>query len=243
MWQGHALFRIGEGLFQARKLLLDIAELGVPAATEALDPIMPQYLGDLVSWTAIGARTIESQTHREIASGLSTPVGMKNGTDGNLDVAINGIKAASKSHRFPGITQDAQCAVFETAGNKYGHIVLRGGKKPNYDRESLNACEEALARAEVSPNIMVDCSHGNSRKDTSKQKGVFEYCIAEAAGGRRSLIGVMLESNLSAGRQDISEDLSKLRYGVSVTDACIGWEETESLIISGAEKLKRLIWP
>ncbi len=231
-------FLIGEGLFLARKLLLDLAELGMPAATEALDPIMPQYLGDLISWTAIGARTIESQTHREMASGLSTPVGMKNGTDGNLDVAINGIKAASRPHRFLGITQDAQSAVFETAGNKYGHIVLRGGKKPNYERESLNACEEALKRAELFPNMMVDCSHGNSRKDATKQKGVFEYCIAEAAGGRQSLIGLMLESNLCAGKQNIAEGPSKLSYGVSVTDACIGWEETEQLIIAGARGMR-----
>ncbi|MBI2381157.1 MAG: 3-deoxy-7-phosphoheptulonate synthase [Gammaproteobacteria bacterium] len=223
-------FRVDEGLHKAREFLLWLAELGLPAGTEALDPISPQYLGDLFSWTAIGARTTESQTHREMSSGLSTPVGFKNGTDGGLDVAINALHAASAPHAFLGINQDGQVSVLRTRGNPYGHVILRGGKKPNYDADSVAACEQALAKAGLSPRLVIDCSHGNSSKKPELQPAVAENLAEQLAAGNQSIYGLMLESHLHAGNQPIPEDKRQLKYGVSVTDGCIDWETTEDLL-------------
>ena len=230
-------FHIEEGLFRARELLLRLAELGLPVGTEALDPITPQYIGDLISWTAIGARTTESQTHREMASGLSTPVAFKNGTDGNIDVAINAIRSAATSHRFLGINADGQCAVFHTRGNRGGHVMLRGGKEPNYQAHAIAACGARLEAAGLPPNITVDCSHGNSSKDYRRQPAVFRNCLDQILAGNRSLVGLMLESHLNSGRQEIPADLSTLKYGVSVTDACIDWSTTEELILEAHSRL------
>ena len=231
-------FRIDEGLHLARKFLLRLAEIGLPAATEALDPIVPQYLDDLIAWHAIGARTTESQTHREMASGLSTAVGIKNGTDGNIQVAINALKSVSQPHHFLGINQEGQCTVLQTRGNRYGHIVLRGGKRPNYHASSIKLCEEELSDAGLPVNIVVDCSHGNSLKDAKLQPLVMEDVLNQIIGGNQSIVGLMLESSLFSGSQPLTENLSDLRYGVSITDACIDWETTESLIRSSAEKLR-----
>ena len=232
-------FEIEEGLKKARKLLLDFAELGLPAGTEALDPMSPQYLSDLVSWSAIGARTTESQTHREMASGLSTPLGFKNGTDGSLTVAINALHSAARAHHFLGINQDGQCAVFRTRGNGYGHIVLRGGNgRANYDAASIAKVEQELAAAKLPRNIAVDCSHGNSNKDPALQPRVADNCIDQILGGNRSIVGLMLESHLHAGNQSIPIDLKQLKYGVSVTDACIDWETTEKWLRAAHEKLR-----
>ncbi|MFQ5597992.1 MAG: 3-deoxy-7-phosphoheptulonate synthase [Nitrospiria bacterium] len=234
-------FKMEKGLVLSRTFLRDIAELGLPAATEALDPITPQYLSDLITWTAIGARTTESQTHREMASGLSTPVGFKNGTDGGLQVAINALCSVSRPHHFLGINQLGQCAVFNTRGNDYGHIVLRGGGgRTNYDAESIAHCETALAKAGLSRNIVVDCSHGNSRKDPARQSAVLQDCVEQILSGNRSLIGFMLESNLSSGKQAVPSDLSTLRYGVSVTDACIDWITTEKICRDTRRQLKKI---
>ncbi len=231
-------FHIEQGILLARQLLIDLAELGLPAATEALDPIMPQYLSELVTWTAIGARTTESQTHREMASGLSTPVGFKNGTDGTLAVAINALQSVRHPHHFLGISQQGQSAVFHTRGNAFGHIVLRGGGgRTNYDSVSVALAEQELARAGLPVNIMVDCSHGNSNKDPRLQPLVAENCVNQILEGNRSLIGLMLESNLHAGNQPIPTDRRELRYGVSVTDACIDWPSTEGLLLSLHAKL------
>ncbi len=231
-------FHIEKGILLARQLLIDLAEQGLPAATEALDPIMPQYLSELVTWTAIGARTTESQTHREMASGLSTPVGFKNGTDGTLTVAINALQSVRHPHHFLGISQQGQSAVFHTRGNAYGHIVLRGGGgRTNYDSVSVALAEQELARAGLPVNIMVDCSHGNSNKDPRLQPLVAENCMNQILEGNRSLIGLMLESNLHAGNQPIPADRRELRYGVSVTDACIDWASTEELLLSLHGKL------
>jgi len=224
-------FHIEKGLYLARELLLDIAGLGLPAATEALDPITPQYLSDLISWSAIGARTTESQTHREMASGLSMPVGFKNGTDGSLSVAINALKSVSQPHHFLGIDQNGKCAVFRTRGNPDAHIVLRGGGgRPNYDSVSVAMCEQELERNGLAANIMIDCSHGNSNKDPALQPLVAEDCAHQIVEGNRSIIGLMLESNLHWGNQPIPKDLSQLKYGVSVTDPCIDWPTTEKLL-------------
>jgi 3-deoxy-7-phosphoheptulonate synthase len=231
-------FHIEKGLVLARELLLHLAEMGLPTATEALDPITPQYLGDLVAWTAIGARTTESQTHREMASGLSTPVGFKNGTDGSLGVAINALHSVAQPHHFLGINQDGQCAVFRTRGNRYGHIVLRGGNgRPNYQPEAIARCEQELAREKLPNNIVIDCSHGNSNKDPSRQPQVAGEVAAQIVAGNRSIVGLMLESHLHAGNQKIPADLKQLQYGVSVTDACIGWETTETLLRELRRKL------
>jgi 3-deoxy-7-phosphoheptulonate synthase len=235
-------FHIEKGLHMARELLLHLAEMGLPASTEALDPITPQYLSDLITWTAIGARTTESQTHREMASGLSTPVGFKNGTDGSLTVAINALHAASRPHHFLGINQDGQSAVFRTRGNRYGHVVLRGGGgRPNYDSVSVAVCEKELAEARLAPNIVVDCSHGNSNKDYRLQPLVAENCVNQILEGNRSIVGLMLESNLGAGNQSIPQDLSQLKYGVSVTDACIDWASTEKLLREARLRLKDVL--
>jgi 3-deoxy-7-phosphoheptulonate synthase len=230
-------FHIEDGLVRARELLLRLAEMGLPAATEALDPVAPQYLGDLISWTAIGARTTESQTHREIASGLSTPVAFKNGTDGNIEVALNAIRSAATPHRFLGINADGQCAVFHTRGNPYGHVVLRGGLTPNYDPASVAACEARLASAGLPHNLVVDCSHGNSAKDPARQPAVFRACLDQIEGGNTSVVGMMLESHLFAGRQDVPAEAAELRYGVSITDACIDWNTTESLLREAHRRL------
>ncbi|HEU4754157.1 MAG TPA: 3-deoxy-7-phosphoheptulonate synthase, partial [Armatimonadota bacterium] len=230
-------FQIEHGLFRARELLLHLAEMGLPVATEALDPITPQYLGDLISWTAIGARTTESQTHREMASGLSTPVAFKNGTDGNIDVAINAIRSSALPHRFLGINAGGQCSVFHTRGNRYGHVVLRGGRKPNYDPASIADCAARLRAAGLPANIVVDCSHGNSNKDAERQPLVFRSCLEQVLAGDRSIIGLMLESHLFPGRQEIPASPADLRYGVSVTDACIGWDTTEALLREAHHRL------
>ena len=231
-------FHIEKGIAKARELLLWLAENGLPAATEALDPIMPQYLGDLVTWTAIGARTTESQTHREMASGLSTPVGFKNGTDGSLAVAINALQSARSPHHFLGITEGGQSAVMRTRGNAHGHLVLRGGGgRTNYDAASILQSETALTKAGLPANIVVDCSHGNSNKDAGNQPGVAEDCAGQVVAGNRSIVGLMLESHLHWGNQSIPADLSQLKYGVSVTDACIDWPTTEGLLQSLNERL------
>ena len=235
-------FHIEKGLHIARQLLLHVAERGLPSATEALDPITPQYISDLVTWTAIGARTTESQTHREMASGLSTPVGFKNGTDGSLGVAINALKSVSQPHHFLGINQNGQCAVFRTGGNAYAHIVLRGGgNRPNYDSVSVAICEQELERNGLARNIVVDCSHGNSSKDAALQALVAEDCAHQIVEGNRSIVGLMLESNLNFGSQPIPKNLAQLKYGVSVTDACIDWATTEKLIRSLHAKLKGVL--
>ena len=235
-------FKIEEGLHVGRKLLLDIAEIGLPAATEALDPISPQYLQDLISWSAIGARTTESQTHREMASGLSSPVGFKNGTDGGLTVAINALQSVSNPHRFLGINGNGQVSIIRTRGNPYGHVVLRGGNgKPNYDSVSVTLCEKELAAAKVPTNIMIDCSHANSNKTHELQTLVIENVTHQIADGNTSIIGIMVESNIGAGSQKIPADLSKLEYGVSITDACIDWTTTEEALLNMHNSLKNVL--
>lgn len=235
-------FRIEEGLRIARKLLIDIVALGLPAATEALDPISPQYLQDLIAWSAIGARTTESQTHREMASGLSCAVGFKNGTDGGLTVAINALKSVSSPHRFLGIDSKGRVAVIHTRGNPHGHIVLRGGTQgPNYDSVHIALCERELAAAGVPRNIVVDCSHANSNKDHALQALVLDNIANQIIEGNRSIVGAMLESNLEAGNQPIPADLSQLRYGVSVTDACMDWNDTERTIRSLHSKIRNIL--
>jgi 3-deoxy-7-phosphoheptulonate synthase len=225
-------FHIEKGILMARGLLLYVAELGRPAGTEALDPIMPQYLSELITWTAIGARTTESQTHREMASGLSTPVGFKNGTDGALATSINALQSVRHSHHFLGITQQGQSAVFRTRGNQHAHLVLRGGGgRVNYDAVSIALAERQLAQANLPTNIVVDCSHGNSNKDPSAQPLVAENCVTQIIDGNRSIVGLMLESHLKAGNQPIPKDLSTLEYGVSITDPCIDWAGTEALLL------------
>jgi len=225
-------FQIEKGILLARELLLYVAELGLPAGTEALDPIMPQYLSELVTWTAIGARTTESQTHREMASGLSTPVGFKNGTDGSLATSINALQSVRHPHHFLGITQTGQSAVFRTRGNRHAHIVLRGGGgRVNYDAVSIAVAERELIAANLPATIVVDCSHGNSNKDPGLQPLVAANCVTQIQDGNRSIVGLMLESHLKAGNQPIPKDLTTLEYGVSVTDPCIDWQATEALMI------------
>jgi len=224
-------FHIEEGMHKAREFLLAVNELGLPAATEALDPIAPQYLGDLLAWTAIGARTSESQTHREMSSGLSTPVGFKNGTDGSLDAAINAILSASRPHSFLGISGEGRSAIIRTRGNRYGHLVLRGGgDRPNYDTVSVTMAEKALAAAKLPANVVVDCSHANSYKKPELQPLVMHDCVNQIRAGNRSIVGLMIESFIEAGNQPIPDDLAKLRYGCSVTDACVDWPTTEKMI-------------
>ncbi|RLA47246.1 MAG: 3-deoxy-7-phosphoheptulonate synthase [Gammaproteobacteria bacterium] len=232
-------FKIEEGLHIGRELLLDILELGLPTSTEALDPISPQYLQDLISWNAIGARTTESQTHREMASGLSAAVGFKNGTDGGLDVAMNALNSAANPHRFLGINSHGQVSVFTTRGNAYGHVVLRGGSAgPNYDSVHIKLCEDALEKAGLPQNIMVDCSHANSNKQPELQPLVAENVTNQILAGNKSLVGLMIESNLKAGNQSIPANLGDLEYGVSVTDGCIDWETTEQCLRGMRDKLK-----
>lgn len=235
-------FKIQDGLHIARQLLLDVAELGLPASTEALDPITPQYMQDLISWSAIGARTTESQTHREMSSGLSSPVGFKNGTDGGLEVATNAMLSVRSPHRFLGIDVDGKAAITETRGNQYAHVVLRGGGgKPNYDSVSVALAEKELVKAKVSTNIMVDASHANSNKDPALQTLVMENITNQILDGNKSIVGMMVESHLKFGSQKVPADLSQLEYGVSVTDGCIGWDVTEQSIREMAEKLRDVL--
>ncbi len=223
-------FHIGEGIRMARHFLKSVASIGVPAATEILDPLMPQYIGDLISWSAIGARTVESQTHREMASGISTPVGFKNATDGSLLAAINAMEAAMGQHHFLGVTEDGLPAVFSTTGNSYPQLVLRGGKAPNYTAESITQCEESLRKAGVPVHIIVDCSHGNSGKQPERQIEVTRNLLTQIENGNRSIRGFMLESHLEWGSQPMKGDPKKLRPGLSITDACIDWPTTEAIL-------------
>ena len=231
-------YDIETGLKRARQLLLQITEMGLPTATEFLDPIVPQYIADLVSWAAIGARTTESQTHREMASGLSMPVGYKNGTDGSLQIALDAMQSARAPHSFLGIDQEGVTAIIRTRGNPCGHVVLRGGRAgSNYDRQSIEDAVKALEKAGQSATLMVDCSHANSFKQHAKQEEVAQSVIAQRAEGNKALIGLMIESFLSEGNQDVPSDLSQLRYGVSVTDACVDWETTERMLRHAHEAL------
>lgn len=230
-------FHIEEGLHIARKLLVDLNDMGLPCGTEALDPITPQYLGDLIAWSAIGARTTESQTHREMASGLSSPVGFKNGTDGNLDVALNAMLSAAQPHTFLGINGDGQVALTQTRGNTYGHLILRGGTQPNYDSVAVAEAEAELTKAKLPVNIVVDCSHGNSRKNHARQSLVLKDVVGQIVDGNQSIKGVMLESNLFEGNQKLGQP-QDLRYGVSITDACLGWDATASGLREAALRLK-----
>ncbi len=223
-------FDVDAGLRKARELLVTLSEMEIPLATEALDPISPQYLGDLFSWAAIGARTTESQTHREMASGLSMPVGFKNGTDGNLSTAINAMEAAAKGHRFMGINRQGQVALLTTYGNPNGHVILRGGKETNYDKASIAQSEIAMEKAGLSPVLMVDCSHANSEKDFRRQPSVAKEIFKQIEQGNRSVIGLMIESNINEGNQSADAPLNELAYGVSITDGCISWEDTEALL-------------
>jgi len=235
-------FKIKDGLHIGRQLLMDISDKGLPASTEALDPISPQYLQDLICWSAIGARTTESQTHREMSSGLSSAVGFKNGTDGGLEVAMNALKSVSSPHRFLGINNEGQVSIIKTKGNAYGHVVLRGGNsKPNYDSVSVAICEETLKKAGLSPNIMIDCSHANSNKDASLQPLVATNVTNQILEGNQSIVSLMIESNLEYGNQSISSNLDDMKYGVSITDACIDWDTTEKLILDMRDKLKDVL--
>jgi 3-deoxy-7-phosphoheptulonate synthase len=234
-------FHIDEGLQIARRLLLDIAEMGLPSGTEALDPIIPQYISDLIAWTAIGARTTESQTHREIASGLSMPVGFKNGTNGSLEVAINALQSAARPHSFLGINPQGQSAVIRTLGNGYGHVVLRGGDRPNYDSVSIALCEKALRDKKLPINLVVDCSHANSFKDPAMQPLVMRDCTHQIIEGNQSIVGLMIESNIGWGSQSLPSDRSPLKYGVSITDACVDWETTEKMLRETHAKLKTVL--
>ncbi|MBX2884698.1 MAG: 3-deoxy-7-phosphoheptulonate synthase [Granulosicoccus sp.] len=222
-------FDVETGLAKARDLLVWLAEQGLPTGTEALDPFTPQYLSDLFTWSAIGARTTESQTHREMSSGLSTAVGFKNGTDGSLGVALNAMLSAAKSHSFLGIDKKGQTTILKTRGNAYGHIILRGGKVPNYDSVNVALAEEAMTSAGLPKRIMIDCSHANANKEHARQALVAQNVSEQLAAGNESIIGIMLESHINAGNQPLS-DPSELAYGVSITDACIDWQTTEKLL-------------
>ncbi len=231
-------FDIETGLRTGRELLNYLAELELPVATEALDPISPQYLSEFFSWSAIGARTSESQTHREMASGLSMPVGFKNGTDGSLDIAINALKSAASGHSFMGINQQGQVSIIKTEGNPDGHIILRGGKQPNYDSVCVADCEQSLYDANVNAALVVDCSHANSAKDYRRQPLVAQNVVNQILEGNQSIIGIMLESHLNAGNQSSNgKKPSELDYGVSITDGCISWDETNKLIHETRDKL------
>jgi 3-deoxy-7-phosphoheptulonate synthase len=231
-------FGINEGLRIARQLLLDVNEMGVPVGCEFLDMITPQYIADLVAWGAIGARTTESQVHRELASGLSCPVGFKNGTDGNIRIAVDAIRAAQAPHHFLSVTKGGHSAIVSTTGNEDCHIILRGGKAPNYDAKSVDAAAKGLAESGIPGRIMIDFSHGNSSKNPQKQIDVGEDVAAQVAGGDERIFGIMFESHLKAGRQDLVPG-GTLEYGVSITDGCIGWEDTQSLFEKLAEAVRR----
>ena len=232
-------FRVDVGMEKARQFLLDVCELGLPTATEALDPISPQYLGDLIAWTAIGARTTESQTHREMSSGLSTPVGFKNGTDGDIGIAINAILSAANPHAFLGINSQGNVSVVRTRGNPHGHVVLRGGDgRPNYDSVSVAIAEQSLQKAKLPANIVIDCSHANSYKKPELQPLVMTDVVNQIVHGNQSIVGVMIESNIVAGNQKIPSDLSELKYGCSVTDACIDWDTTVHMLKEADRELR-----
>ena len=235
-------FQINKGLHLARQLLLDLSELGLPAGTEYLDLISPQFIADLVSWGAIGARTTESQTHRELSSGLSCPVGFKNATDGDIQVAVDAIKSASQPHHFLSVTKEGHSAIFQTTGNEDCHIILRGGKQPNYDMFSVEDAQTLLQQAGLPPRIMIDASHANSRKLPSRQIDVTNDIATQLARGNSSIFGVMLESNLVEGRQNVSAG-KPLVYGQSITDACIGWDDTEPLLnaLATAVRIRRTL--
>lgn len=235
-------FNIEKGLHIGRGLLLELNEKGLPCATEALDPNSPQYYQDLISWSAIGARTTESQTHREMSSGLSSPVGFKNGTDGGLTVATNAMQSVKHGHSFLGLNENGQVAIINTKGNPYAHVVLRGGNgKPNYDATSVAEAEAALAKAKVSNKIMIDTSHANSNKDPYLQPLVLKNITEQILDGNKSIVGIMVESHLKGGRQDIPENLCDLVYGQSVTDGCIDWETTEKALLEMHEALKNVL--
>ncbi len=246
-WRGMILdpdmngsYDIEKGIGIARRLLKDISEIGVPAGSEMLDPIIPQYISDFLSWAAIGARTTESQVHRNLASGLSMPVGFKNGTSGNLQLAVNAMKTAYQQASFIGIDQSGGTAVFRTTGNDSSHIILRGGDSgPNYYEEDVEEAVMLMKKADIYSALVVDCSHANSGKKFTRQRRVFRSVIDQILYGQKDVAGVMLESNLFEGNQKIPSDVSRLRYGVSITDACIGWEETESLLMKAAETLRK----
>jgi 3-deoxy-7-phosphoheptulonate synthase len=228
-------FDMNEGLLRGRKLLCDITSLGMPVGNEALDPILPQYLAELISWTAIGARTTESQSHREMASGLSSPVGFKNNTDGNVLVAINAMKSAQRPHHFLGMDDHGRTAIVSTKGNPHCHVILRGGSHgPNYDVTGVNAAESALLEHGMLANLVIDCSHDNSNKNYRRQPIVLQDCIEQIAKGNKSIIGFMLESNLCEGNQPLSP---KLKYGVSITDGCLSFEDTERIVRDAAKRL------
>ena len=235
-------YDIEAGLKKARRLLLDLTEMGMPAATEFLDPIIPQYTADLITWAAVGARTTESQTHREMASGLSMPVGFKNGTDGSLQIALDAMQSARAPHSFLGIDQEGITSIIRTTGNPDGHVVLRGGHaRGNYDPQSIREAETKLEQAALPAVLMVDCSHANSGKQHARQEEVWRSVIGQRAGGTRSLIGVMLESYLNEGNQPFPKDRTELKYGISITDACLGWEATERLLRWGCEQLTQCV--
>ncbi|MCC7423746.1 MAG: 3-deoxy-7-phosphoheptulonate synthase [Planctomycetaceae bacterium] len=230
-------FAMGDGLRLGRRILLQIAELGLPAATEMLEPITPQYIADLITLASIGARTTESPTHRQMASGLSMPVGYKNGTDGSLDVALNAMQSAGSSHAFLGIDQDGKTCVVHTKGNPWGHLILRGGRSgPNYSAVNIRDAAERLKKAKLTARILVDCSHANSNKDYRKQAIAWDDVVDQRVAGNDSIVGLMLESNINPGNQKLVNP-AELAYGVSITDECLGWEETERLIRSAAKKL------
>lgn len=231
-------YRINDGLRIARKLLLDLNEMGMPVGCEFLDMITPQYIGDLVSWGAIGARTTESQVHRELASGLSCPVGFKNGTDGNIRIALDAIRAAQAPHHFMAVTKAGRSAIAATTGNEDCHVILRGGRQPNYDAANVAAAVKGLAEAGIPARIMIDFSHGNSGKDPHKQIDVGGDVAVQIAGGDGSIFGVMVESHLKAGRQDLLPG-KELEYGLSITDACVGWEDSRALLDTLADALRK----
>ncbi len=230
-------FHINKGVRMARKLLLNLSEMGIPAGHEYLDLISPQYISDLVSWGAIGARTTESQGHRELASGLSCPVGFKNGTDGRIQIAIDAIGAAKNSHNFMSLTLQGHSAIFVTTGNPYSHVILRGGSRPNYDRESVNEAVEKLEASDLNSNVMVDCSHANSSKKFEKQIEVCHDIAHQMKTGQKNIFGVMIESHLVEGRQNYVEG-GELTYGQSITDACIGWDDSDMLLRELAEAVR-----
>jgi len=237
-------YRIDEGLRIARQLLIDINRVGLPAASEFLDVISPQYIGDLISWGAIGARTTESQVHRELASGLSAPIGFKNGTDGNIRIATDAIQAAARGHHFLSVHKNGQVAIVQTKGNKDCHVILRGGKAPNYDAASVEAACKDLEAAKLQPTLMVDCSHANSSKQHQKQMDVARDIAGQIAGGSRCVFGVMVESHLQPGAQKFTpgkDSIAALEYGKSITDACLGWDDSRELleVLSQAVKQRR----
>lgn len=234
-------FQINKGLKVARELLIDINEMGLPAGCEYLDPITPQYIADLVSWGAIGARTTESQTHRELASGLSCPVGFKNGTDGNIKIAIDAIRAASQAHHFLGVTKGGISAIVSTNGNEDCHVILRGGKKPNYDAESVDLAAQEIGRAGLAQRLMIDASHANSSKNAENQIKVCADIASQMEKGDSRIVGVMIESHLVAGRQDLQPG-KELTYGKSITDGCVGWEDSVAMLdnLAAAVRTRRL---